>query len=454
MGGRGVRSLKWLRIGSARRAFLLVVLVLLGASFEARGEGRPAAPSADGNCSVAADTQRWTKQEIFVWERVCAGHIADFNEGTAYGGKLDPKGPEGLPESRILSSKFLETILLEDKYRAALTRYGVRIIGARLAERVDLGNAELKHEVWLNDCLVEQGADFTGATSTHLLSFDRSKVTDQFTARWSRIDQPLNMRNAQFGDIAMESAHLGDTLALGGSKVSGRLNMDKLHVDSSLFMGNAQLGEVVLASARIGGILSLAGSKVTGTLNMDKLRVDSSLFLRNDAKLADVNLTSAHIGGQLDMTGSKVTGNLQCYNLTVDQDTLLRAAQFTGAINCNFSKFKNLDFNNSTFGGDVDLTSAEIGGDLLLGPAGQHSARWSPGKKLILRNARAETIPMLTDAWPADFDVGGFTYRALREDSARGRASSTECGSDVFKCWFEKQKSFSPQAYEQLALVC
>src|SRR5262249_16042460 len=176
MGGRGVRSLKWLRIGSARRAFLLVVLVLLGASFEARGEARPAAPSADGNCSVAADTQRWTKQEIFVWERVCAGAVADFNKETAYGGNLDPNRPEGLAESRILRPKFLETILVEDKYRSALTRRGVRIVGARFTERIALVNAELKHELWLNRCLLEQGVDFSGAKSTNLLSFDGSKV--------------------------------------------------------------------------------------------------------------------------------------------------------------------------------------------------------------------------------------------------------------------------------------
>jgi hypothetical protein len=387
------------------------------------------------------------------WERVCAGDIANFNAETGYGGKLDPNGPEGLPESRILRSKFLETILLDDKYRSVLTRRGVRIIGARFTERVDLVNAELKHELWLNDCLLEQGADFTGARSTHLLSFDGSKVTGEFTANWLQLDEPLNMRKARFVGIAMASAHIGDTLELDGSRVTGKLDMDKLHVDSSLFMRNGQFGEVVLGSAHIGGTLELTGSKVSGRLYMDKLRVDSSLYMNTNAELANVNLTSAHIGGQLGMTGAKVTGNLRCYNLTVDQDTLLRDAQFTGAINCNFSKFKNLYFNNSTFGGDVDLTSAEIGGEMQLGPAGQHSAHWSPGKAIILRNARAETIPMLTDAWPAHLDVGGFTYRALREDSARGRASSTECGSDVFKCWFEKQKSFSPQAYEQLALV-
>jgi hypothetical protein len=538
MGGREVFSLKWPQIGSAGPVFFLVVLFLF-AAFEARSEGNPQAASADRHCSVPADTQRWTKQEIFVWERACAGAIADFNDGTDYGGNLDPNGTQGLPESRILRSKFLETILLEDKYRSVLTRRGVRIIGARFKERVDLVNADLGHELWLNDCLLEQGADFSGAKSTHLLSFDGSKATGQFTANWSRIDEALNMRKARFSDIAMGSAHIGGTLELigstvagklyldklhvdssllmlhaqfsevvlgsahiggtlelDGSTVSGQLHMDKLHVDSSLFMRNGQFREIVLGSAHIGGTLELNGSTVNGPLHMDKLqvdssllmrtaqfrevvlgsahiigtleltgstvrgrlymdklRVDSSLYMRNNAELAEVNLTSAHIGGQLDATDAKVTSNLQCYNLTVEQDVLLNDAKFTGKIDCRFSKFKNLYFNRGTFGGDVDLANAEIGGEIQLGPAGQHSAQWSPGKALILRNARAETIPMLTDAWPAHLDVGGFTYRALREDSARSHDQRSECRSDVFHCWFEKQKSFSPQAYEQLAQV-
>src|SRR5262245_35975331 len=291
MDGRGVSSLIWPEKASMRRAFFLVLLALLSASFEARSEGLPGTASPDGNCSVPADTQRWTKQEVFVWERVCAGAIADFNEGAAYGGNLDADRPEGLPESRILKPKFLETILLEDKYRAVLTRRGVRIIGARFTERVDLVNAELKHELWLNRCLLEQGADFTGARSTHLLSFDRSKVNHEFTANWSRIDESLNMRDARFADIAMESAHIGGMLRLDRSTVTGKLYLDKLHVDSSLVMSHAHFGKVGLGSAHIGGTFELDGSTVTGQLNMDKLHVDSSVRMRI-GQLHEVDLIS------------------------------------------------------------------------------------------------------------------------------------------------------------------
>jgi len=446
-----------------------------------------------------------------------------------------------------------------------------------------LVNAELKHELWLNRCLPEQGADFSGAKSTHLLSFDGSKVNHEFTANWSRIDESLNMRDARFADIAMESAHIGGmlrldrstvtgkldldelhvdsslvmsdarvadiavesahiggmlrldrstatgkldldklhvdsslvmsdahfgevvlgsahiggtleldnstvtrrlyldklqvdsslfmrsgefeevalesahiggTLELNGSTVSGKLHLDQLHVDSSLFMGNARFGDISLVGAHIAGVLSLSRSKVSGELNMDKLHVDSSLFMRDYAQFADVNLTSAHIGGQLSMKTAAVTGDLRCYNLTVDQDAVLSDARFTGKIDCRFSKFRNLDLTKSIFSGDVNLGSAQISGELELGEAvPQHSAQWSAGKTLILRNARAETIPMLTDAWPAQVDVNGFTYKALTRDIAVNPHRTPECSSGLFECWFEKQKSSSPQPYEQLALV-
>lgn|SRR5262249_45007142 len=43
--------------------------------------------------------------------------------------------------------------------------------------------------------------------------------------------------------------------------------------------------------------------------------------------------------------------------------------------------------------------------------------------------------------------------RALRYDIAVNRHRTPECSSDLFRCWFGKQESFSPHAYEQLALA-
>ncbi len=61
-------------------------------------------------CPVPADPN-WTRQEIFVWNHVCVGADADFTSEPGYGGTIDPQQPSGLPNSRVLSSSFIETIL-------------------------------------------------------------------------------------------------------------------------------------------------------------------------------------------------------------------------------------------------------------------------------------------------------------------------------------------------------
>ena len=97
----------------------------------------------------------WTPQEQLVWERVCAGEIADFNKIEGYGGDLDPNDPEAWPENRILRLEFLEDILLSEPCRSALHRQGARIIGPWFKETLDLSQASLDHPLWLDRCRFE-----------------------------------------------------------------------------------------------------------------------------------------------------------------------------------------------------------------------------------------------------------------------------------------------------------
>jgi hypothetical protein len=154
IGCAGSRGAGQFAIGSfsMRAACAVILIALLGAPVCVRGEGIVQPVPADGKCSVPPD-EHWTPQEQFVWSRVCFGEEADFNKEPEHGGDLDPKSPDGLPKSRILSSAFLQTILLRDKYRNALTPRGVRIVGARFTEVVDLENAELAHDLgWTRAC--------------------------------------------------------------------------------------------------------------------------------------------------------------------------------------------------------------------------------------------------------------------------------------------------------------
>jgi len=128
----------------------------------------PAQPlPADKKCSVPED-EGWTSQEKFVWHRVCIGETEDFNKEPEYGGSLDPKKPDNWPENRVLRPSFLETILLKDQYRRALTRMGVNIVGARFVEELDLYGAQLGHGLGFYGSLFEKGADFTFVRSAQV----------------------------------------------------------------------------------------------------------------------------------------------------------------------------------------------------------------------------------------------------------------------------------------------
>ncbi len=104
--------------------------------------------------------QEWSEAEHFVWEKTCAGEEADFN--SREGKKLDPNSPYCWDNSRRISSEFLETILFEESFREAVTRKGVRIIGACFPEKVDLENGYLPWSLWLEHSRFGNGLNMRG----------------------------------------------------------------------------------------------------------------------------------------------------------------------------------------------------------------------------------------------------------------------------------------------------
>src|SRR5437588_5124671 len=255
-------------------AFLLAALA---APLNVRAEDIPQAPPTDRICSIPAD-EHWKPQEQFVWNRVCVGEEANFNIEQGYGGNLDPKAPSGLPESRVLSSTFLEAILLSDKYRHALTRRGVRITGARFTEPVDLHNAELSNELWLDRSLLEKGADFDELRSTQRMTFDGSKITGPLKMARLELRGGLSITKAELVAVSLGFAHVGGYLNLSGSTAAEDLGMVGLRVDGYLQMSNAKFTRIDLTSARVSWLL-LDGSRVTGLLNMGFLRVDNNVVM-------------------------------------------------------------------------------------------------------------------------------------------------------------------------------
>ncbi|MEK6708434.1 MAG: hypothetical protein AABY81_06485 [Pseudomonadota bacterium] len=458
-----------------RPSRILVVLMLLVAPHGVCAQQQAQPLSLTKQCYVPVDP-RWTPQEKFVWKRVCIGNAANFNKEKGYGGQLDPKKPDGWPQNRVLRSAFLETILLTDPYRRALTRRGVVIIGARFTEAIDLEGAELQHRLGLTNSLIENDVDLRRLRSKYPIALEGSKVAGTLKANGLDLGANLLMRYGEFATMDFVTAHVGGQLILKGSKVTGKLNMSGLRVDDVLHIDEAELAEVDLIGVHVGEELALSRSKVTGKLSMVGLRVDNNLYM-NKAEFAEVDLVSAYVSKELTLSGSKVTGKLNmnglrvgtilnmniaefaeveltgavvrylvlsgskvtgeliCYDMEVGQQVFMDDAVFGGPIDLRVAKIKGDLHLMGKFSENVDLTGAEIDGSLNLS-----SAQWSPDVTLSLRNAKIGLIPDLADDWAPKLDFDGLTYLDV------GKA-------DQFEHWFLKLDSYTPQPYDQLASV-
>jgi hypothetical protein len=293
-------------------------------------------------------TSVWTPQEKWVWEQVSQGEIADFNKAEGYGGTLNPRESEGWKENRILRPKFLETILLQEHYQNALTRRGVRIVGAWFKERLDLSDATIPSQLCLDYSRFEQDVDLSFLKLPFLLSLEGSVLVSSLILARAKIE----------------------TINMCGSTFKGTLDMNDLEVEGGLFMNKEALfaKKVILTRAKIKDQLDMSSSTFNGTLNMNSLEVGNDLFMKDDARFADVDLTRAKIEGQVDMNRSNFNGTLDMNDLEVKGGLFMnKEALFAKKVVLVAAIIGGqLSMNRSTFNGALDMNDLEVGSHLLM----------------------------------------------------------------------------------------
>src|SRR4051812_45073467 len=126
----------------------LSILIMLGMIGPAVAQTPPVQPQHIENPGQN-DAERW------VWREIQAGRPANFNERDKPREPLDPRKPDVWDESRTLRAAFLKEILFREPYRSAIPIEGVRIIGARFAEKLDLAFGGLEQQLWLEKCRFE-----------------------------------------------------------------------------------------------------------------------------------------------------------------------------------------------------------------------------------------------------------------------------------------------------------
>ena len=385
-------------------------------------EGRPILPG-EVKCPYDLPPHvKWTEQEKWAWsERICLGEVANMSQfGGGDGLSCDPEEADDWPETRDLSSAFLETILNHEPYRGALPRSGVRIRCARFNDTLDLRDMVLERPLWLDASRFRRDVVLMGLRSSSLISLRRSVFDGRLTADRLDVAGNLFIEDAYFKmEVRLLGAKVGGNLFAIGSTFEGLFNVSRLEVAGGLFMRNGAHFKkgVRLLGAKVGGQLSAIGSTFDGPFNADGLAVAGSLYMRDGASFKAVDLSGAKIGGQLQLR-------------------------------------------DSDFDGHLDLTSVSILDELQLNSPRHPPPRWSEQGRLTLRNARVGALNDTEDAWdiqPGRLDLVGFTYDRLGGLGATKDSAMSARSTDWLRDWLAKQDgfytSYNPQPFEQLAKV-
>jgi hypothetical protein len=319
-----------------------------------------------------------TSVEQSLVEHVGRGELLDL---TADDEAVDEAAMRLWGESRTCRASVIRDIL-RGRLAADPDPHGLRLRGARIAGRLDLGNLSTDINLELRDCLLEEGVlardarlvglGLDGCQLEHPAEppLDGARLICSLLA----LARTRVIGHAGDGAVNLVGAHIGGYFVCDGAELrndSGpALNANSLQADQGMFLrggftaaGSDELGAVNLVGAHIGGHLDCTGADLSNdsgpALHANTLQADQGVFLRVGFTAAGsgargaVNLTGAHIGGQLDCTGADLSNDsgpaLNANILQVGQDMFFRDG-FTAA--------------GSGDDGAVNLTGAHIGGHL------------------------------------------------------------------------------------------
>jgi uncharacterized protein YjbI with pentapeptide repeats len=345
--------------------------------------------------------------EKWVVERVTAGKEAD----------LSRQFPE--EKDRKLSAKFVQDLLTGNLTSVTLHRNGVRIIGAIIDEPIDISNAQIPWEVWLNDCQFSNGVIFVRANFAGTVSF----------------------QNSTFGaDANFNGMKVGQAALFNKAVFKGWVDFGSADIAGHFYAIEAQFKDKVkgprFESMKVRGLAFFRKAEFEGWW-VNFLLAD---FTRN-FEAQGVKFTNSE--GRVDFYGMKV-GQIANFNDAVFEGSVdFSWADIAGNFEAQRAQFKNTVVLVMNCGGKGDFTGAKFSGsayfakstflDLVMGDTRIRDldARWLRAERsasftnLIvehsadLSNADFATLDLSRSVWPKDrndgaaFDMQGMSYKYI-----------------------------------------
>jgi len=405
------------------------------------------------------DQGNWTDVEKWVWQKASNGEIADFNEKFNDQPELKPDTAEDWTAARLISNSFLESILV-GPYKNSLPRRGLRIVGAWFTQKIDLSNARLITELWLDKCRFEQSVNFYSMRTDDFISIVKSFFVADLNLNYFIADGTLNLKGIKVrGDLSMsyltiaknlflndgaecanvhlQTSRIGGDLNLQGVKISGTIDMSGIYISGDLQMQDSpEHSNILLVGAKVDGQVIFSRSAAKDTVDMDGIVIGSDLFIRQSTFSEDLNLTGAKIGGQVVLNSSIIHGQLDLDGISVGSDVMIReGAELTG-IDLTSAQIKGqLDLSKIKISGELDASGLIVDSDLLLTDSNLYKELTLSGAiiggDLILEDSKVEgNLNMNNLEMKGRLTMRGITTMKdinLRTTQVQGPASFYKC---------------------------
>jgi uncharacterized protein YjbI with pentapeptide repeats len=437
-------------MSSAHHKFLIstVFLVMGAASF--LGPTSVAQAQESVACGIAAPT--WTRQEAWVWRQLCLGKTADLDSGSRFGGRGDPAVTKGWSSRRIISSRFLEMILLEEKYSRRLSSDPLNISGAWFREDVDISEAKLPSSLYFSNSRFDRSFDMTNEHIDGNLGFVASAIHGGVSLSGAKIAGSIFLRDkGSFQDVDLTSANIGGDVDASGSTFHKKLSLNDAKVTGWILLGDdGSFQDVDLTVVNVSGTIDASGSTFHKKLSLNGAEVAGSIYLRDKGSFQDVDLTSANIGGDVEAEGSTFYATVNIDNADVADDVILGSnSSFRDVELIGCSIGRTLDLSGSYFDGYVDLSSAKVSNILQLALSGE-STHWTDASVLDLRATSVLGIDDDENAWPKHLYLTGFTYELPSGSTTQGGHSLADRDLTWYVHWLKSDQSYSRQPYKQV----
>ncbi|MGI9501727.1 MAG: hypothetical protein ACR2RE_01555, partial [Geminicoccaceae bacterium] len=172
-----------------------------GVSAQNSDDHRPAYPSETVCPTPLAKIAPgpWSAQEERAWDkRICLGEIADLSKRLDnHENACDPDKAADWPSDRMLTERFVQTVLFHEPFRSAYTRRGFRIRCAKIDQWLDLTNGRFDHEISFEDSVFENPIILQNFRSGGKLSFSESRLHGGLYASGLSVSGNVFLNNAE-----------------------------------------------------------------------------------------------------------------------------------------------------------------------------------------------------------------------------------------------------------------